>query len=304
VGQSSFTPGDGDGSAVVGRFAALLAEGRPLLEGLHLLAGGLGLRNVVVRGVDGELLGVGGEALQLMSALPANEAALEFPVPGPQGTPIASLTVRGGRPSQLPALRAAAAVLSLALAGRAAASAPALVEGRERDLDELADTLHDGPMQSLMVARYAVDAAARGGDLGTVRGSLQDAVVELRRLIWNLRPRGESDLVAALGQLSATRVKDGLSPIEVEVPSHGLEIDPAAAVLAYRLVQAAAPNRVRLTLQPDGVGVEINSGLPSSQRWLRRAEALGCRLTADAEHCRLLLPSAARPSSNEVRTTS
>ena len=282
--------------AVLGRFAALLAEGGPLTPALHVLAHGLPVHNVAVRSVAGDLLGVGGEPLQVVQLAAPQDLVL--PVTGADGVPLASLSVRGGRPSQLPALRAAAAVLGLALADK---SAQLLVHDRERELDQLADALHDGPMQSLMVARYAADAAVRGGELEPARAAVQDAVVELRELVWSLRPRGGDGLVAALEQLVARR---GARPLTLDLPSADVDVDPAVATLAYRVVQAAAPEQVAVRLQPEGICVEINSGLPFAQRWARRAEALGCRLTATADHCTLLLPRAAGSYSTDVRTTS
>ncbi|MCU1586533.1 MAG: sensor histidine kinase [Frankiales bacterium] len=282
---------------VLGSFAARLADGSPLGEALHVLATGLPVRTAVVRSVDGELLGVGGEALKVMQAVPAPEVGLEFPVLGHDGLPVASLSVRGGRPSHLPALRAAAAVLGLALAARNPVDARALVHDRERELDELADALHDGVMQSLMVARLAADAALRGADLEPAREAVQDAVQDLRQLVWSLRPRGGDGLVAALEQLVAQRG----AALEARA---GIDVEPAVATLAYRVVQASPPGLVRVGLQAEGICVEIYSGLPFAARWARRAEALGCRLTATADHCTLLLPRAAGSFSTDVRTTS
>ena len=243
---------------VLGQFAAVLAEGGPLSEALHGLAAGLPVRNVVVRAADGELLGVGGEALQVMQVVPAHEVSLELPVPGPGGTPLAALSVRGGRPSQLPVLRAAAAVLGLALS---AAPAQDLVEDREQELDELADALHDGPMQSLMVARYAVDAALRGSDLEPARAAVQDALVELRQLLGTCVPAASDGLLPALEQLTT---KGGAPARARRCPRLRLDVEPAVATLAYRVVQAAAPAQVRVGLQAEGICVEINSGLPSA----------------------------------------
>lgn len=287
-----------DPSVLLGRFAGLLAEGGTLSPALHALAAGLPVRTVVLRSADGELLGVGGEALQVMQAVSVQEPDLELPVPGPEGRPLALLSIRGARPSQLPVLRAAAAVLGLAVPAHGSAAVRALVDDREREQDELADALHDGPMQTLMVARYAADAALRGADLEPARASVQAAVVELRELVWSLRPRGASGLVPALEQWAATR------PLELDLPASGVEVEPAVAALAYRVVQAAGPSRVRVALQAEAICVEINSGLPSAQRWARRAEALGCRLTATADQCTLLLPRAAGSFSTDVRTTS
>jgi hypothetical protein len=306
VGQGSFTPVTADACAALGQFAATLAEGRPLSQALRLLSTGLALRSVVVRSVDGEVIGVGGDALQAVSAMRAvdgHDVWLEFPIAGQDGESLATLTVRGGRPSQLPTLRAVAAVLGLALSARIGSVSPQqLTDDAESALAEVADALHDGPLQSLMVARYAVDAAMRGGDAGAVRDAIQQAVVELRQLTWSLRPRGASGLSQAL-ELLAAKAED--VPLELSL---GQE-DPTGpgAVLAYRIVQtvhAHARQPVRVIV--DGRSVEITgTALPSPQRWVRRAASVGCVLSTTGEHTSLMLAAPASSSvKTEVRTTS
>ncbi|MCW2599142.1 MAG: hypothetical protein JWM02_971 [Frankiales bacterium] len=288
-----------DPCIVLGRLAGVLADGTALQEALDVLVSGLGLRTAVVRAVSGELLAVGGEVLQavpLMRALPNNDPTLELPVPGRSGAQIASLTVGGARPSQLPALRTAAAVIGLALAPTAGVDE--LLDAAEDDLDELADALHDGPVQSLVVARYAADAAVRGGDPVAARDAVQEVLVEVRRALWHLRPRGAAGLIEALRQLSEQLVEAGGHPL-------GLvgDLDAAArlrgtrATVAYRLIQAVArphDDAVRVALRcEDGVLVaDVHHGavLPSPEHWARRVHALGGDLSASAGRLRLVLP--------------
>lgn len=304
MGQGSFTPVAADSCAVVGEVAAALAEGRPLRDALRVLARELDLRSVVVRSAAGEVLGVGGESLQAVTALRSEQDVwLEFPVPGLEGS---TLTVRGGRPSQLPALRAVAAVIGLALSAHAVpdVSPVDVAADSELELDAIADAVHDGPLQSLMVARYAVDAAMRGADPAVMREAIQQAVVELRQLVWTLRPRGDAGLTAALQQLSTALVKADALPLELALEGP----DPAGptALLAYRLVQAVlskgAPVRVRLS----GTAIDIaGAPLPTPQRWVRRASALGCVLSTTGDQTRLVLATAPASSiSNDVRTSS
>ncbi len=73
----------------------------------------------------------------------------------------------------------------------------------EADADAAADGLHDGALQALVVARYAADAAVRGGDPAAARDAVQEALVALRRAVWLLRPRGAQGLLEALRQLAA-----------------------------------------------------------------------------------------------------
>ena len=308
--QQSFTPLTADACALLSSLATGLAEGQPLPEALRSLADGLHLRSIVARSAGGDVIGVGGEALRAvpeMRALDRDEVLLELPVPGREGAVVATLTVRGCRPSQLPALRAAAAIVGLGLSGRQTAgmSPGELVEDHEHGLEVIADGLHDGPLQSLMVARYAVDAAVRGGDPGMVREAIQQAVVELRHLVWSLRPRGDRGLAAALEQLSTALVKADQLPLDLTLQG---DAGGRVAVLAYRLVQAvhagAGSNQVRVRL--DGSTLDVaGAPLAGHQRWARRAAALGCELSTTGDHTRLVLaPQASSALTADVRTTS
>ena len=96
-------------SAVLGTVAGLLADGGALPEALDELVAGLGLRGVALRTAAGDVLGASGEVLRDVST-----PVLEIPVPVRNGA-APTLTVTGARPSQLPVLRSAAAVLGLAL---------------------------------------------------------------------------------------------------------------------------------------------------------------------------------------------
>jgi signal transduction histidine kinase len=223
----------------------------------------------------------------------------ELPVLGRSGSSLGTLVVSGAVPAQLPVLRTAAAVLGLALA-------PAVVEDLEADREALADALHDGPVQSLVVARYAADAAARGGDAGLARDALQSALVELRRFLWHVRPRGSAGFVEALDQLSAQLTEAGgpalglVGDVEAAAALRG-----AAGVTAYRLVQAVArPDApaVRVALRREAgrllVDVEGGATLDNQETWTRRVQALGGDLQTSAGRTRLVLPPP------DVRTSS
>lgn len=311
--QGSSTPVVTDPCVVLGRFAGLLADGSALPAALDALVAGLGLRTAVLRSVAGELLAVGGEALHAVPALrslPPAHPSVELPVSGRAGTQLATLTVKGARPSQLPILRTAAAVVGLALALAPTPSATDLFEAAEADRDELADSLHDGPVQSLVVARYAADAAVRGGDATIARDAVQQALVEVRRTLWSLRPRGSTGLVAALEQLVVQLAEAGAAPLGL---LGGTDVTGPHAVLAFRLVQAVTgPSPVRVALRVDGptVVIDIDGGapLPSPERWVRRARSLGGDLAASAGRLRLALPATCSsqdpaPSGNDARTS-
>jgi signal transduction histidine kinase len=296
-----------DPAVVLGNLALALAEGAPLAQALTGFAGSLGLRTAVVRSAAGELLGVGGEVLHAvphMRALPAADPTLELPLGGAPG---GSLTVVGARPSQLPVLRAAAAVLGLATVPLPAAED--LLAAAEHDRDELADALHDGPVQSLVVARYAADAAVRGGDPVVARDAVQRALVELRRTLWHVRPRGAGGLLEALQHLSAQHVDAGGAPLDVVGDlAAARALRGAAATLAFRVVQAVArpeapPVRVVVREVEDSLVLELEgaSALTSPERWVHRVRALSGDLSARPGRLRLVLPLA--PSSTDARTS-
>jgi signal transduction histidine kinase len=273
---------DVDPCLVLGEVAVLLAEQGPPGPALTALEKGLGLAALGLRDLGGRL--VAG------TTAPARPV-LEIPVHGRAGALLGTLVAVGALPSQLPALRSAAAVLGLALS-------PAASTDVEDDRDALADALHDGPVQSLVVARYASDAAVRGGDATAARDAVQAALVEARRFLWQLRPRGSAGLVEAMDQLSTHLVEAGGAPLglvgDVEAAA---ALRGPAGVTAYRLVQAVAkPDgpAVRVGLRTDGdrLVVDVDGGVPlsSPERWLRRAQALGGDLQTSAGRLRLLLP--------------
>jgi signal transduction histidine kinase len=265
----------------LGEFAALLADGSALPKALESLRTRTGAEGVVLRDSTGAVL-----AGDPVLAGPV----VELPVHGRSGTRVATLSVSGSRAADLPVLRSAAAVLGLALV-----PAEDLLED---DRDALADALHDGPVQALVVARYASDAAVRGGDAAVARDAVQSALVDARRFLWHLRPRGATGLVEALDQLSSHLVEAGgpavgvLGDVEVAAALRG-----APAVLAYRLVQALArPDgpgvRVALKAEGSSLVVDVDGGTPLTDpdRWERRARTLGGRLTTSSSRTRLVLP--------------
>lgn len=310
--------------ALVGRLAAALATApdRGLPGALDLLVSGLGLRSAVLRSAaSADLLGVAGEVVHAVPVRRGRgraEAVLELPVHGAGGRELARLTVVGGRPSHLPALRASAAVLGLALEVRAPAqdrtpASPAveeLLRGGEHGYDDAADQLHDGPVQALVAARYACDAAVRGGDPALARDAVQEALVDLRRTLWHLRPRGEDGLPAALADLSGRLTEAGGPALHLVLDADAADaLTAPGRVLAYRVVQAVArgaagPVRVGLRSGGRDVLLDVDGGCPldDPDRWRRRLRALGGDLSSSAGRLRLHLP-AVRPETDRPTPT-
>jgi hypothetical protein len=312
------------GDAVLpGRLAELLADHGhgALTEALDLVVAELGLRSAVLRDADpdsqpapgapvGRLRAVAGEAVHAvptMRVVPSSHATtstVELPVRA-GGREVGVLTVVGARPSQLPVLRAVAAVLGLAL-GRTPRVAPGevaadLVAAADAEADAAADLLHDGPVQALVVAHYAAEAATRGGDPRAAREAVQSALVELRRSLWHLRPRGpgEGGLPAALGLLSARLEEAGRPPLGFVLDELvAVALPSAVSSTAYRLVQAVAlpegadPVRVALRREGSTVVLDVEGGAPlhDHERWANRARALGGSLTSSEARTRLAVP--------------
>ena len=304
------------------RLAELLADHgeRGLTDALELLVSELQLRSAVLR--DGDAVGApsghGARPLRAVAGDPAHAVPAMRVLPSADGTtvehplraagrPRGVLTLVGVRPSQLPVLRAAAAVLALALSRPAAPPVPPLeaagqlVAAADGDADEVADRLHDGPVQALIVARYAADAAVRGADPTVARDAVQNALVELRRALWHVRPRGAADggLAAALGLLSARLAEAGGTPLGYVVDEPVADaLSYAVVSIAYRLVQAVAvPDGappVRITVRREGATavIDVDGGTPlvDPERWAVKARALGGTLTPSEGRLRLAVP--------------
>jgi signal transduction histidine kinase len=168
----------------------------------------------------------------------------------------------------------------------------------EADADAAADALHDGALQALVVARYAADAAVRGGDPAVARDAVQEALVALRRAVWLLRPRGEQGLLEALQQLAAQVVQTGGAPVELDVDDTDASaldagLSPAAATAAYRLVQRAAgdvPLTVRVRRTATGLRIALDVPLSDPAGEALRARAVGGALLATRDGASLHLP--------------
>jgi hypothetical protein len=320
-----------------GRLAELLADHGEagLTEALDLIVTDLGLRSAVLLDTvpdshagplpaTGRLRAIAGEAvhavpaMRVVPAVGSTGSTVEIPVRA-NGRDAGVLSVAGARPSQLPVLRAAAAVLGLALSMPARATAADvaadLVAAADAEADAAADLLHDGPVQALVVAHYAAEAAARGGDPGQAREAVQAALVELRRSLWHLRPRGPGDggLAAALGLLSARLEEAGRPPLGFVLDELLAAALPAAvASTAYRLVQSVAvpadADAVRVTLRREGstIVLDVEGGAPldDPDRWSNKARALGGTLSSTGTRTRLAVPLTAPSTRQRTKATS
>lgn len=175
--------------------------------------------------------------------------------------------------------------------------AVALLRLADEDADAFADRLHDGVLQALVVARYAADAVARGGNPAVARDAVQEALVALRRSVWLLRPRVTAGLTEALRELAAQRVAAGFPAPVLDLDPDLVAVLPAdAAAVAYRFVQTvldeAGSDVVRVRLERSAAyGVlEVDAALRNPAAFLMRARAVGGGLVVGAGRLRLLLP--------------
>ncbi|TAL19558.1 MAG: hypothetical protein EPN99_10205 [Frankiales bacterium] len=170
-----------------------------------------------------------------------------------------------------------------------------LLAAEDAEADALADRLHDGALQALVVARYATDAAVRGADPALARDAVQEALVSLRRSVWLLRPRGGDDLPAALTELSKRAVAAGCPALDLAVDAAvAAQLPAACRTAAYRFVQAASLagcGEVRLVRDGAYAALSVaGADLPQPTGWAVRAAALGGFLDRSGPTPRLLLP--------------
>jgi two-component system NarL family sensor kinase len=145
----------------------------------------------------------------------------------------------------------AAAVRATALSRDLAGSRERLVAATEEERRRLRRDLHDGlgPALSSTVlglsrARDLVsrDPAAAVEQLGQLTAQVQDAVTDVRRLVYGLRPPAldELGLVGALDEQA-----QGLGPIRVTGPRESVPLSAAVEVAAYRIAMEAMTNAAR-----------------------------------------------------------
>ncbi|HVF04929.1 MAG TPA: hypothetical protein VNA20_08825 [Frankiaceae bacterium] len=176
-----------------------------------------------------------------------------------------------------------------ARAAEAAAALAALAEVEE-ERAALSALLHDDVLQSMLAARFTAELTGASRD---VVDAIRGAIDEAKAAMWALRPRtADGQLLDALDQLAARTGPRTL----VTFRADGLpeRIDPAAATVAFRVVQAAAAACEGTTLQvrvslvcdvltvsvaDDGPPYDAVAYEPASDltRWLARAGTLGGR---------------------------
>lgn len=147
------------------------------------------------------------------------------------------------------------AVQSFSLADDLHHSRERLINAREEERRRLRRDLHDGLGSSLASMTLRIDEAIQHYEdspersrqaLETVRNQMREAIADIRRLVYSLRPPAldEFGLAFALQELSMQYQTPALQ-ITLEGAERGLDLSAAAEVAVYRIVQEALTNVVR-----------------------------------------------------------
>ena len=209
--------------------------------------------------------GDGSEIAASYGVLPIDVALVQVPVTY-QGQNIAELLLapRSGTESFAPAdmrllqdiaHQAGVAAHSVRLTADLQRSRERLVAAREEERRRLRRDLHDGIGPALASLTLTVDAANNLLDqnpaairplLADLKEQAQDAIVDIRRLVYGLRPPAldELGLISALREQAAQYNLNGLC-IDIDAPENLPPLPAAVEVAAYRITQEALTNVVR-----------------------------------------------------------
>lgn len=221
-----------------------------------------------------------------------------------QGQPLGALVV-GRRAGQGPldarerrllgdvARQIAVAAANLALTEALLRSRERIVNAAEEERRRLRRDLHDGLGPILTAAASKVDAAGNllsrdpervAALLSEVRSQLSDALSDLRRLVYALRPPA----LDALGLLGAVRELAARAPLPVvlDVPDSLPVLPPAVEVAAYRITAEGITNVARhahashctVAISCDGqLALEIRDDGTSGGAWVPGVGLLSLR---------------------------
>lgn len=196
-----------------------------------------------------------------------------------------------------------------------------LVADEAARLEEIADQLHDGPVQDLVAARFGTEMLVRSAatdgidaeDGKAVHSAVSAGLLALRRLMWDLRPRAVgSGLVPALEALrdrlgdsgdirldvcldagtGSAELVSGLTPTSIETAYRYVQAVLRSTAVAQREAPGAIRTvRVELRRTSDAVHLRISAvDLPDHAPWRSRAQAVGGSLDLQPHGSVLRLP--------------
>jgi signal transduction histidine kinase len=188
-----------------------------------------------------------------------------------------------------------------------------LVTAREEERRRLRRDLHDGlgpqlAAQTLKIGSarslYPRDPDASDALLAELEADIDEAISDIRRLVYDLRPPAldELGLTGAIREAAARYRSDGLREVSVEAPEDLSSLPAAVEVACYRIAQEAMANvirharagrcGVRLYLEGATLRLEVTDdgiGLPDARRpgvglasMRERAEELGGEFSVEA----------------------
>jgi signal transduction histidine kinase len=152
-----------------------------------------------------------------------------------------------------------------------------LLEAQEHERRRLAGELHDGLVQSLLVAknrsllaiRHAADLGRLGKELSGISYALSDAINEVREIAHNLRPYqlDRLGLTSALRSLADTMNESSSTRFLVDIVDIDDAFTPEAGAMVYRIVQECVNNVlthahaseaiISVTRGPAGVAISV-----------------------------------------------
>jgi signal transduction histidine kinase len=207
-------------------------------------------------GRSGELLTESGEPTQELTKFPlVYQGQAIGKLLAAQRAPAETFTPAEQRLLENIAQQAGAAVFAAQLTRHLQVSRQELVTSREEERRRIRRDLHDGLGPRLASLSLRLDAtrnylhtdpASADHELAELKGQVQEAIQDIRRLVYELRPPtlDQLGLVPALRQFAAQHNTNGVY-FEVQAPE-SLPILPAAVeVAAYRIAMEGMTNAAR-----------------------------------------------------------
>lgn len=132
-----------------------------------------------------------------------------------------------------------------------------IIEAQEKERKRISREIHDGPAQSLaniLIRSEIVDLAFRDGDteqalteMKSIRESIRQALREVRRIIYDLRPMALDDLgIFPTIKKHISSISE-YNNIDIDLALHGDErrLDPHYEVAVFRIIQEGLQNAIK-----------------------------------------------------------
>ncbi len=132
-----------------------------------------------------------------------------------------------------------------------------IIEAQEKERKRISREIHDGPAQSLaniLIRSEIVDLAFRDGDteqalteMKSIRESIRQALREVRRIIYDLRPMALDDLGLFPTIKKHISSISEYNNIDIDLALHGDErrLDPHYEVAVFRIIQEGLQNAIK-----------------------------------------------------------